>query len=169
MEGAMDALSKICEDVPQIIDADVSGLAERPINIFLPRLFRFFQSPHASLRKLSLGSVNQYIMLMLSALCVSMDQYLQGLFILANDPTSEVWKLVCATFVQLIEVHPLVLAALLSLNFEILSEIFVNVISELIHPGVLLVLPQVRILKSKLDRSVRTLIMSSMDQTLSWH
>jgi transportin-1 len=109
MEGAMDALSKICEDVPQILDSDIPGLAERPINIFLPRLFRFFQSPHASLRKLSLGSVNQYIMLMPSALYISMDQYLQGLFILANDPTADVRKLVCAAFVQLIEVRPSVL------------------------------------------------------------
>lgn len=31
---------QICEDVPQILDTDVPGLAERPINIFLPRLFR---------------------------------------------------------------------------------------------------------------------------------
>ncbi|KAG4998676.1 hypothetical protein JHK85_030115 [Glycine max] len=80
MEGAMDALSKICEDIPQYLDSDVPGLAERPINIFLPRLFR--------------------------ALYVSMDQYLQGLFILANDPVAEVRKLVCAAFVQLIEVRP---------------------------------------------------------------
>ncbi|EOX97585.1 Importin beta-2, putative isoform 2 [Theobroma cacao] len=106
MEGAMDALSKICEDVPQVLDTDVPGLAERPINIFLPRLFQFFQSPHPSLRKLSLGSVNQYIMLMPSALYASMDKYLQGLFVLANDPVAEVRKLVCAAFVQLIEVRP---------------------------------------------------------------
>ncbi|KAL4609820.1 hypothetical protein ACB092_08G008400 [Castanea dentata] len=106
MEGAMDALSKICEDIPQVLDSDVPGLAERPINIFLPRLYKFFQSPHASLRKLSLGSVNQYIMLLPAALYVSMDQYLQGLFVLAHDPASEVRKLVCAAFVQLIEVHP---------------------------------------------------------------
>ncbi|XP_022970935.1 transportin-1-like [Cucurbita maxima] len=106
MEGAMDALSKICEDIPQVLDLDVPGLSERPINIFLPRLFQFFQSPHATLRKLSLSSVNQYIMLMPTALYVSMDQYLQGLFVLANDPTSEVRKLVCQAFVQLIEVRP---------------------------------------------------------------
>ncbi|KAK4253830.1 hypothetical protein QN277_010454 [Acacia crassicarpa] len=35
-----------------------------------------------------------------------MDQYLQGLFILANDPAAEVRKLVCEAFVQLIEVCP---------------------------------------------------------------
>ncbi|MBA0849911.1 hypothetical protein Goshw_022527, partial [Gossypium schwendimanii] len=106
MEGAMDALSKICEDIPQVLDSDVPGLAERPINIFLPRLF---QSPHASLRKLSLGSVNQYIMLMPSALYASVDKYLHGLFGLTNDPAAEVQKLVCAAFVQLIEVRPSVL------------------------------------------------------------
>ncbi|KAM1233884.1 hypothetical protein ACFX13_003615 [Malus domestica] len=106
MEGAMDTLSKICEDIPQVLDSDVPGLPERPINVFLPRLLKFFQSPHASLRKLSLGSVNQYIMLLPAALHASMDQYLQGLFILANDPSSEVRKLVSAAFVQLIEVRP---------------------------------------------------------------
>lgn len=106
MEGAMDALFKICEDIPQVLDSDVPGLPERPINIFLPRLFQFFQSPHASLRKLSLGSVNQYIMLMPAALYASMDKFLQGLFVLANDTAAEVRKLVCAAFVQLIEVRP---------------------------------------------------------------
>lgn len=106
MEGAMDALSKICEDIPQVLDSETAGSSERPINIFLPRLFQLFQSPHASLRKLSLGSVNQYIMLMPSVLYISMDKFLQGLFVLANDPNAEVRKLVCAAFVQLIEVRP---------------------------------------------------------------
>ncbi|XP_057500476.1 transportin-1-like [Actinidia eriantha] len=106
MEGAMDALSKICEDIPQVLDSDMPGLTDRPINVFLPRLLQFFQSPHASLRKLSLGSVNQFIMLMPRALYMSMDKYLQGLFILANDPAAEVRKLVCSAFVQLIEVRP---------------------------------------------------------------
>ncbi|KAM7258081.1 hypothetical protein ACFE04_013822 [Oxalis oulophora] len=93
MEGAMDALSKICEDAPQLLDEDVPGLPQHPINIFLPRLLQFFQSPHSTLRRLSLASVNQYIMLMPAALHKSMDQYLQGLFVLSNDPTAEVRKL----------------------------------------------------------------------------
>ncbi|CAN4107327.1 unnamed protein product [Withania somnifera] len=109
VEGAMDALSKICEDVPQLLDSDISGLSERPITVFLPRFLQLFQSPHASLRKLSLSSVNQYIMLMPKVLHLSMDKYLQGLFHLANDPASEVRKLVCAAFVQLIEVRPAIL------------------------------------------------------------
>ncbi|XP_057537106.1 transportin-1-like isoform X2 [Amaranthus tricolor] len=106
VEGAMDALSKICEDVPQMLDLDVPGMTKRPINIFLPKLFEFFRSTHAILRKLALNSVNQYIMLMPSYLYLSMDQYLHGLFLLANDPAPEVRKLVCSAFVQLVEVKP---------------------------------------------------------------
>ncbi|KAL0373186.1 UNVERIFIED_CONTAM: Transportin-1, partial [Sesamum calycinum] len=109
MEGAMDALSKICEDVPQVLDSDIPGLSERPINAFLPRFLQLFQSPNTTLRKLSLSSVNEYIMLMPTVLYMSMDKYLQGLFILANDPAPEVRRLVCAAFVQLIEVRSAVL------------------------------------------------------------
>ncbi|KAF7127709.1 hypothetical protein RHSIM_Rhsim11G0193600 [Rhododendron simsii] len=123
MEGGMDALSKICEDIPQVLDADMPGLTERPINVFLPRLLQLFQSPHASIRKLSLGSVNQYIMLMPEALYMSMDKYLQGLFILANDPAAEVRKLVCAAFVQLIEVRPDFLEPLLRNVIEYMLQV----------------------------------------------
>lgn len=105
MEGAMDAIYKICEDIPEELDLDVPGLTERPINIFMPRLLQFFQSPHAILRKLSLGSINQFIVMMPTALLLSMDKYLQGLFVLARDQASEVRKLVCEAFVQLIEVR----------------------------------------------------------------
>nr|GMD79729.1 transportin-1-like isoform X1 [Ipomoea batatas] len=105
MEGVMDALSKICEDVPQVLDSDISGLSERPINVFLPRFLQLFHSPHTSLKKLSMGSVYQFVMLMPTVLYLNMDKYLQGLFLLANDSSAEVRKLVCAAFVQLVEVH----------------------------------------------------------------
>ncbi|EHA8591774.1 putative Transportin-1 [Cocos nucifera] len=106
MEGAMDAIYKICEDIPEELDVDVPGLSERPINILIPRLLQLFQSPHAALRKLSLDSLNQFIVVMPTALFMSMDQYLQGLFALAHDSSADVRKLVCAAFVQLIEVRP---------------------------------------------------------------
>ncbi|XP_072991613.1 transportin-1 isoform X1 [Typha latifolia] len=106
MEGAMDAIYKICEEVPEELDVDVPGLPERPINIFMPRLLQLFQSPHAVLRKLALGCINQYIVVMPMALYMSMDQYLQGLFVLAKDPAADVRKLVCSAWVQLIEVRP---------------------------------------------------------------
>jgi transportin-1 len=40
MEGALDTLSKICEDKPEALDQDVVGLSERPINVFIPRLLQ---------------------------------------------------------------------------------------------------------------------------------
>ncbi|KAL6580848.1 Transportin-1 [Orobanche minor] len=104
IEGDMDALSKICEDAPQVLDSDIPGLSERPINAFVPRFLQLFHSPDSTLRKLSLASVNQYIMLIPRVLHLSMDKYLQGLFVLANDLAPEVRKLVCAAFVQLIGV-----------------------------------------------------------------
>ncbi|EPS73595.1 hypothetical protein M569_01158, partial [Genlisea aurea] len=103
VEGAMDALAKICEDSPQVLDSDIPGLSERPINVFLPRFLQLFSSPHTILRRLSLASVNQFIMLMPKVLHLSMDKYLQGLFVLSNDPSPEVRKLVCSAFVQLID------------------------------------------------------------------
>ncbi|XP_073306992.1 transportin-1-like [Primulina huaijiensis] len=109
IEGAMDALSKICEDAPQVLDSDIPGLSERPIDVFLPRFLQLFQSPNVTLRKLSLGSVNQYILLMPTVLYSSMDKYLQGLFVLSNDTAPEVRKLVCSAFVQLVEVRSAVL------------------------------------------------------------
>ncbi|KAL7613833.1 hypothetical protein Lser_V15G05127 [Lactuca serriola] len=57
----------ICEDIPQVLDAENPGSSERPIDVFLPRL--------------------------LQVLYMSMDSYLQGLFVLANDPSLEVRKL----------------------------------------------------------------------------
>ncbi|KAG0489721.1 hypothetical protein HPP92_006584 [Vanilla planifolia] len=109
MEGAMDAIFKICEDVPEELDVEVAGLPERPINLFMPRLLQFFRSPHSTLRRLSLGSINQFIVIMPTALLLSMDQYLQGLFLLARDISPDVRKLVCSAFVQLIEVRSSIL------------------------------------------------------------
>lgn len=31
---------QICEDVPQVLDSDICGLSERPINVFLPRFLQ---------------------------------------------------------------------------------------------------------------------------------
>nr|PNR26375.1 hypothetical protein PHYPA_030950 [Physcomitrium patens] len=106
MEGALGALFKIAEDLPEMLDSDVPGFADRPLAIFIPRLLQFFTSEHAALRRLALGTVNQFIVLFPAALFSNMGQYLQGLFSLANDSVGDVRKLVCAALVQLLEVQP---------------------------------------------------------------
>lgn len=36
----MSVLMQICEDVPQLLDSDITGLSERPINAFIPRFLQ---------------------------------------------------------------------------------------------------------------------------------
>lgn len=50
---------------------------------------------------LSFGLTMNIMLYSMQALFVSMDQYLQGLFLLANDPSAEVRKLVGILFVHL--------------------------------------------------------------------
>eukprot|EP00898_Chlorokybus_atmophyticus_P008623 jgi/Chlat1/8762/Chrsp90S08112 len=111
MEGALDALFKICEDMPEQLDQDVPGLAERPVNFLIPRLLKLFSSQHAVVRKYAVGSVNQFTVQMPLALVNNMNMYLQGLFSLAHDTSADVRKLVCAGLVALLEVQPEVLQA----------------------------------------------------------
>lgn len=106
IEGALDALCKLCEDLPHELDVDVPGLRERPVNVFLPRLLQLFASTHTPLRKLALAAVNHLVVPLPRAMVSHMDTYLQGLILLSSDREPEVRKLVCGALVQLVEVHP---------------------------------------------------------------
>eukprot|EP00850_Spirogloea_muscicola_P023890 SM000401S15615 [mRNA] locus=s401:25644:33141:- [translate_table: standard] len=105
MEGALDALSKVCEDMPTQLDADVEGLSGRPVNAFFPRFLQIFGSPHATLRRLAVKCTKEFIPSMPQALTANKEAFLQGLFALANDPSADVRKLVCASLVQLLEIQ----------------------------------------------------------------
>ncbi|KAG4149982.1 hypothetical protein ERO13_D05G367000v2 [Gossypium hirsutum] len=71
-------------------------------------LFVFFYPFHLHRLRLSV-IMHLFSILANTALYASVDKYLHGLFGLANDPAAEVRKLVCAAFVQLIEVRPSVM------------------------------------------------------------
>mmetsp|Transcript_12222 Transcript_12222/g.16667 ORF Transcript_12222/g.16667 Transcript_12222/m.16667 type:complete len:922 (-) Transcript_12222:537-3302(-) len=105
-EGALDALYKICEDIPTQLDEEVQGLPDRPSNVFIPRLLALFASPHTQLRRLSVGCVNFLLATMPPALFTSLDRYLQELFNLRSDPAPEVRKLVCSGLVLMISIQP---------------------------------------------------------------
>ncbi|KAA3448583.1 transportin-1 [Gossypium australe] len=116
--GAMDALSKISENTPELWILMTLGQVKGPSTYSL-ELFEFFHSPHANLRKLSLRFVNNIIS-MPSGLYTSKNKYLDGLFLLANEPDAAVRKLlnaffpgpndqVCTALLQLVEFHPSVL------------------------------------------------------------
>ncbi|KZV26057.1 transportin-1, partial [Dorcoceras hygrometricum] len=82
---------RFCEDAPQVLDSDIPGLSERPIDVFLPRFLQLFQSPNITLRKLSLG-----------VLYTSVEKYLQGLCVLSNDTAPEVRKLVSYSLLSVV-------------------------------------------------------------------
>jgi len=113
MEGALDALFKICEDIPGELDKAVQGLTDTPANMFIPRLLALFKSPHPQIRRFSIGCVNQMLTTMPRALYGSQGEnlqlYLNELFSLRNDQHKEVRKLVCSGLVLMLSVQPEIL------------------------------------------------------------
>jgi transportin-1 len=101
VDGSLNALSKICEEATEALDAEELG---RPLNVLLPKLLTFFAHPQEAFRRYALGSINQFLITMPNALNVIMEQYLQGLFALAaNDTSTEIRKRVCQALVMLCE------------------------------------------------------------------
>ncbi|RFU35739.1 hypothetical protein B7463_g591, partial [Scytalidium lignicola] len=103
-EGAMAALAKICEDNKKLLDKDYQG--QRPLSFIIPKLVQFSLNGNPRIRTLALSTINVFIPLKSQSLLVSLDDLLNGLFQLANDPSSEVRRQVCRAFVQLVEIRP---------------------------------------------------------------
>ena len=103
-EGAMSALAKICEDNKKSLDRDYQG--QRPLDIILPKILQITTSPIAKVRAFALQCINVFILQKPQALLLSIDTLLSQLFQLANDPSDDVRRFVCRSFVQLVEVRP---------------------------------------------------------------
>lgn len=103
-EGAMDALAKICEDNKKLLDKDYHG--QRPLAFIIPKLIEFTVNSNAKIRSSALGSINVFIPQKPQALLVSLDDLLNRLFQLANDPSADVRRQVCRAFVQIVEIRP---------------------------------------------------------------
>ena len=103
-EGAMSALSKICEDSKKALDRDYQG--QRPLNFIIPKLINITSNPHERVRALALESLNVFLPQKPQAIVQLTDTFLARLFELANDPSNAVRRFVCRSFVQLIDVRP---------------------------------------------------------------
>ncbi|CAG8975924.1 hypothetical protein HYALB_00007053 [Hymenoscyphus albidus] len=103
-EGAMSALAKVCEDNRKILDKDYSG--QRPLTFIIPKLIQFAGSDKPKVRSLALGTINVFIPHKPQALLASLDDLLNQLFQLANDPEADVRRQVCRAFVQIVEIRP---------------------------------------------------------------
>ncbi|DAZ98316.1 TPA: hypothetical protein N0F65_008902 [Lagenidium giganteum] len=98
--GAFDALSKICEDSASKLENSPS----RPLNELVPKLLAFFQHPNAHFRHDALDCLNNVLIYMPVGLVVQMENFLQGISLLTQDPSNDVRRLVCKSIVILLEV-----------------------------------------------------------------
>lgn len=103
-EGAMLALAKVCEDNRKILDRDYSG--QRPLDVIIPKLLEFTSRESSRIRVSALTSIHIFLPHQPPALMASLDLFLSQLFQLASDKDSEVRRMVCQSFSQLVEFSP---------------------------------------------------------------
>ncbi|KAK7538940.1 armadillo-type protein [Phyllosticta citricarpa] len=103
-EGAMGALLKICEDNRRALDKVYSGT--RPLDFIVPKLVEFTNSPIPKVRANALAALNSFMPEQPRAIVDNLDNMLLALFRLATDPSSEVRKYVCRSFLHIAEISP---------------------------------------------------------------
>lgn len=103
-EGAMAALAKVCEDNKKSLDKDYQG--HRPLTFIIPKLIEFTLNDKPKIRSLSLSSINIFIPQRSQALLAFLDDLLNRLFQLSNDPSADVRRQVCRAFVEIVEIRP---------------------------------------------------------------
>lgn len=103
-EGAMGALAKVCEDNKKPLEKEYQG--QRPLSVIVPRLLEITTSPLAKVRAFALASINSFIPQKSHAILSSIDQILARLFQMAGDPSNDVRRNVCRSFVQLVDIRP---------------------------------------------------------------
>lgn len=103
-EGAMSAMTKICEDNTRMLIREVNG--QRPLNFILPQLIAATKSPLVKVRVGALTAINVFTPRESQAMSNSIDDLLQHLFTLANDESNDVRRQVCRSFVSLVERRP---------------------------------------------------------------
>ena len=103
-EGAMTAMAKICEDNTKMLERELNG--QRPLNFLLPKFIEATKSPLPKVRVQALTAINVFTSRKSQAMLNSIDELLQHLFVLAEDPATDVRRQVCRAFVSLVESRP---------------------------------------------------------------
>jgi HEAT repeat protein len=103
-EGAMAAMAKICEDNTKLLEREHNG--QRPLNILLPKFIQATKSPLPKVRTQALTAINVFTPRKSQAMLNSIDDLLQHLFYLSEDPITDVRRQVCRAFVRLVETRP---------------------------------------------------------------
>ena len=104
-EGAMGALLKICEDNKKALNHEHAG-GQRALTFLFPKLLEFTTSPLPKVRADALSAANVFIPEEPPAVRENIDTLLQQLFSLSGDPSNEVRKHVCRSFVHIADIAP---------------------------------------------------------------
>jgi transportin-1 len=99
IEGALDVLAKISEDVPDRMVAD----KDQPLNAILPKVFALLTAEPEKWRAYSLEIINRFIMLDPPVMQQNMPALLQAIFHLTQDPSAPVRKQVIIGINQLVD------------------------------------------------------------------
>lgn len=106
LDGALTLLSHLAEEVPHLLDQDVS----RPLDMLLPKIMQFCHHQTDSVRARSLQVLNHLLLVMPSTLYEHVDAFCQTLFSAAEDSSAQVRKRVCTAICLLLETSPNALA-----------------------------------------------------------
>ena len=103
VDGGLDAIYKVCEELNGRLDGPVAGMPEgSPAGLLIPRLLQLMAHPTPGVRRSALGAINLMVPSWPSSHGAAMDTYLQGLFALAHDADNGVRKHVSAGIVGLL-------------------------------------------------------------------
>lgn len=103
VESAFSCLQRICEDLSDVLCMDNMS---KTLEAMLPRFIEFFKHPSPKIRNHALVCVNQFVPIQAKPIMNIIDQYVEALFLLANDQDKEVKKNVCRSLVALFEIRP---------------------------------------------------------------
>ncbi|RCI00866.1 Transportin-1, partial [Rhizopus stolonifer] len=102
IDTALDTLQKICEDnAPDLNEAvfDTTPI----LDYIIPQITAFIDHKNERFRVLAVSALSHFIQLRSPSLLAHMDQYLQSLFRIASDNSTQVRQEVCRSFVMLLD------------------------------------------------------------------
>lgn len=106
-DGALHALSTICEQSPSRLGEDPS----RPLDAIIPKLLYFLQHPAPSVRSVVVHILFQFLLQLPAALTPHLPAYRDALLNSAADPSPDVRRRVTATLRVLLDSQPAVLSS----------------------------------------------------------
>eukprot|EP00123_Amoebidium_parasiticum_P014138 comp22354_c0_seq1/m.33276 comp22354_c0_seq1/g.33276 ORF comp22354_c0_seq1/g.33276 comp22354_c0_seq1/m.33276 type:complete len:901 (-) comp22354_c0_seq1:815-3517(-) len=101
VEGAINALQKVCEDSSQTL----MHMEGNPLSHMIPKFLQLCSHQRGKVRELTISALNQFILDRATALMQHAEHFVQCLFGLATDPDTGVRKNVCQALVKLLEVR----------------------------------------------------------------